>query len=193
MNNGHIMKIRTGRVNRPVIEDIIDEQFMDTAIFGMQYKQMLTLLDRYVKNKGNISGTDGAEASNNVFSFIGDRGSGKTSCMSSISKLLSNGQIYKFESYVHLRQTPFAAIDIIDPSYFDQKHNIIAMMVAKLYKSFSQLEQTAESNKCNFDVHNELVDAFAKTQRSMLCLLDEDIDEEYDEIERLSDLSLAVD
>lgn len=193
MNNGHIMKIRTGRVNRPVIEDIIDEQFMDTAIFGMQYKQMLTLLDRYVKNKGNISGTDGAEASNNVFSFIGDRGSGKTSCMSSISKLLSNGQIYKFKYYVHLRQTPFAAIDIIDPSYFDQKHNIIAMMVAKLYKSFSQLEQTAESNKCNFDIHNELVDAFAKTQRSMLCLLDEDVDEEYDEIERLSDLSLAVD
>lgn len=113
--------------------------------------------------------------------------------MSSISKLLSNGQIYQFQSYAQLRQTQFAAIDIIDPSYFDQKHNIIAMMVAKLYKSFSQLEQTVEPNNCNFDVHNELVDAFAKTQRNMRCLLDGGIDEEYDEIERLSDFSFAVD
>lgn len=40
MNNGHILKIHTGSVNKPIVEDIIDEQFMDTAIFGMQYKQM---------------------------------------------------------------------------------------------------------------------------------------------------------
>lgn len=165
MTNGHTMKIRLGSVNKPIIEDIASEKFMDTAIFGRQYKQMLTLLDRYVKNRMDVR--ENEEAPNNVFSFVGERGSGKTSCMSSVSRLLERGNIYKLQSYENLKRTPFATIDIIDPSYFDEKHNIVSMFVAKLYKLFVQLEQRNRSGECDFDVHSDLIDAFANTQRNM--------------------------
>lgn len=189
-NNGYVMKIHIGNVNKPIIEDIADERFMDTAIFGRQYKQMLTLLERYVKNRKDRN--ENEEAPNNVFSFVGERGSGKTSCMSSISKLLANGKIHQFKAYEYLRQTSFATIDIIDPSYFDEKHNIVSMFVAKLYKSFTQLERENERESCDFDKYDTLIDAFAKTQRNMQCLLESHSEEEYDEVERLSDLAMAV-
>lgn len=191
MNNGHIMKICIGSVNKPVIEDIVNEEFMNTALFGRQYKQMLTLLDRYVKNKRAVD--ENEEAPNNIFSFIGERGSGKTSCMSSVSRLLEKGKLHNFQSYENLSHTPFATIDIIDPSYFDEKHNIVSMFVAKLFKSFTSLEQEKRIYECDYDVRSELIDAFANTQRNMQCLLEDNAEDDYDEVERLADLSKAVD
>lgn len=194
LTNGRVINIRLGNVNKPVVEDIANEQYVDTAIFGTQYRQMLSLLNKYV---GYREKTDdilyGGEPANNVFSFVGERGSGKTSCMSSISHLLTNGKIHQFHSYERLIHTSFASIDIIDPSYFDEKHNIVAMMVAKLYKSFSRLEADNHA-PCNFDVRNDLIEAFARAQRSMRCLLDDSLDDEMnDDIEHLADLAIAID
>ena len=198
LTNGRILHITPGRVNLPVVEDIQDEQFLNTAIFGSQYKQMLACLDLYAKyrEKGGKNEDFYIGAPNNVFTFVGERGSGKTSCMSSISKLLTNGKIASFTGYDNLRNTLFATIDIIDPSYFDKEHNIVSIMVAKLYKSFSEYDRSNQSNLCNRDYRNELIEAFAHTQRSMRCLLEEtkalDV-YESDDIENLSDLSMAID
>lgn len=39
--NGCILRITPGRVNLPVVEDIVNEKFLETSIFGTQYRQML--------------------------------------------------------------------------------------------------------------------------------------------------------
>lgn len=198
LTNGRILHITPGRVNLPVVEEISDENFLDTTIFGTQYKQMLASLDSYVRYNrngltlGDIHRTD---SPNNVFTFVGERGSGKTSCMSSVSKLLTNGKIASFSQYKNLCSAQFATIDIIDPSYFDEEHNIIAMMVATLYKVFSEYDKSIQSNFFNRDYRNDLIDAFVHTQRSMRCLLEEPKNQSVyddDDIENLSDLSMAI-
>lgn len=197
--NGRVLYITPGKVNSPVIEDIRDVKFMDTSIFGTQYKQMLSCLDTYVKYHNDVNGTMDSysvDTPNNVFSFVGERGSGKTSCMSSVSMLLTTGGIHKFTNYKALSAAEFASIDIIDPSYFDKSHNIVAIMVAKLYKKFQEYDKSTDSNVCDRDCRNELIDAFAHAQRSLRCLLDDtNIQDEYasDDIENLSELSVAID
>lgn len=41
MTNGRVIHIRMGMVNQPVVEDIANETFMDSAIFGNQYSHTL--------------------------------------------------------------------------------------------------------------------------------------------------------
>lgn len=194
LTNGKTIRIQIGKVNQPVVETIKSEFTMEKSLFGTQYRQMLTMLNRYCKHRIEYIATK-RESPNNIFAFVGDRGSGKTSCMSSVSQLLVSNGLKSFTSFDHLSKTTFETIDIIDPSYFDEHHNIVATMVAKLYKSFKQKEDLLDQHKYNFDVHRELTSAFAKTQKSMRCLLENDsnTDYEYDDIERLSDLSMAVD
>ena len=197
--NGCILRITPGRVNLPVVEDIVNEKFLETSIFGTQYRQMLELLDSYVKYRGVGDDDDAGvrtDSPNNVFTFVGERGSGKTSCMASISKLLTRDGKGTLMGYKNLSKVQFATIDIIDPSYFDEEHNIVAMMVAKLYKSFSEYDNEDLSGRCNRDCRNDLIEAFVRTQRSMRCLLDKgNVSEVYesDDIENLSDLSVAID
>ena len=77
LTNGRILHITPGRVNLPVVEDIKDEDFLNTAILGSQYKQMLACLDLYVKcrEKGGKNEDFHIGAPNNVFTFVGERGS----------------------------------------------------------------------------------------------------------------------
>lgn len=193
LNNGRIIKISIGNVNQPIVEDIVNEEYLDTAVFGEQYRNMLSMLNQYVKSRLNGKAEKTNECSNNVFAFVGERGSGKTSCMSSVSKLLGS-TIKAFSNYPELRDAKFASIDIIDPTFFDRRHNIVATVVAKLYKSFKEKSSENRSSEYNFDEERRLTEAFFKAQHSLRCLLDDGWDnEEFDDIENLSDLSLAVD
>lgn len=194
MTNGRVVHIQMDKVNQPIVENIKDEDFMNTAIFGNQYRQILGMLNRYVKYRNTVIERN-IDSANNVFTFVGERGSGKTSCMSSVSKLLTSNNIRKLFSYPELKNTTFETIDIIDPSYFDEEHNIVSMVIAKLYKSFNQKENIDSHDECNFDVHHDLIAAFARAQRSMKCLLKDNlpVNELEDDIENLSDLAIAVD
>lgn len=197
--NGHVLVITPGQVNLPVVENIADANIMESSIFRTQYKQMLSCLNTYVKYRKDAVKEENVfmpDAPNNVFTFVGERGSGKTSCMTSVSSLLTSGKIHSFVDYENLARTDFTSIDLIDPSYFDKNHNIVAMMVAKLYKAFRKYDESNDSNRCNRDYRDELIDSFSKTQRNMQCLL-EDMNgtDGYtcDDIENLSDLSVAID
>lgn len=195
LNNGKTIRIQIGKVNQPKVESIEDEKFLDTAIFGSQYRYMLTMLNQYVKHRSVVDRGAKGECVNNIFAFVGERGSGKTSCMSSVSMLLMSKSLKNFVSYPELKEARFAAIDIIDPSYFDEQHNIVATMVAKLYKSYQEFSKGNHGAECNFDEERTLIEAFFHAQHSLRCLLDKPkySEDDFDDIEKLSDLSLAID
>lgn len=61
---------------------------------------------------------------NNIIAFLGDRGSGKTSCMRSVAKICKE------------RHEEWLFTDEIDPSFFDETHNILEILVGELYGKF---------------------------------------------------------
>ncbi|WP_330111739.1 hypothetical protein VSU16_02980 [Cetobacterium somerae] len=63
------------------------------------------------------------EYTNNIISFVGERGSGKTSMMLNFSKMK------KKEAYV---------LDLIEPELFENKINLLEIVVSRLYTNFQK-------------------------------------------------------
>lgn len=70
---------------------------------------------------------------NNIVAFLGERGSGKTSC------LLSTLEVFK-KQVVNGRpiDCDLCTLDVIDPSFFDKDHNILEFFIGEFYKQFKK-------------------------------------------------------
>lgn len=200
MKNGRTIRIKSGVVNIPVVEHINTEKEFEASIFTEQYVQALDALNNLVaaqsaSSKQSDNRVSPEESPNNIIAFVGERGSGKTSCMSSVAELLAPEKLHEIKSkYTAIEKHQFENIGIIDPSYFDQTHNIVAMVVARLYKTYRDFVEHKHTESGCFDVQRELEQAFARAQRSMQCLLGKnETTGEYDDVENLVNLSQAVD
>lgn len=128
---------------------------------------------------------------NNVVSFLGDRGSGKTSCMLSL---------------IHMFQTDTKDIEIlslgtktffmplVDPAFFDQRHNILEIVIGELYRNYKNLSK--EWSKKNDIERNNIINLqslFAKAKTALHFLNKKEVDDDLDENEELLSLSYGVD
>lgn len=117
---------------------------------------------------------------NNIFAFIGDRGSGKTSCMISVADfLIKKSKDINWEDYSRLKDINFDTIDLIDPTYFDSTHNLISLFLAKLYKNFlKRTEENENQTRYRYDIRefsektrNQFLAKFQITQEHLYHLL----------------------
>lgn len=199
MKNGRTIRIKSGVVNIPVVEHINTRTEFEESIFTEQYVQALDALNNLYSaqsQNSNLSNHNVSqeESPNNIIAFVGERGSGKTSCMSSVAELLTPEKLRIIGEYAALEKHRFENIGIIDPSYFDQTHNIVAMVVARLYKTYRDFVEQGQTESGCFEVQRKLEQAFARAQRSMQCLLGKnETSGDYDDVENLTNLSQAVD
>ena len=83
----------------------------------------------------------------NIVAFCGDRGEGKSSCMQTMRQILVDKELFKVEDntsneherqYIaysrELKQYPIYALKVIDPSFFDETHNILDLVISRLYQ-----------------------------------------------------------
>lgn len=132
---------------------------------------------KYFESETIQSDTD---YNNNIFAFIGDRGSGKTSCMISVADfLISKNSDIDWALYPRLRTTNFETIDLIDPIYFDTSHNLISLFMAMLYKNFiKRTEENERQTRTSYERHsysekarNQFIAQFKTTQEHLYHLL----------------------
>lgn len=129
---------------------------------------------------GAVSGSD-ETSSNNVIAFVGDRGTGKTSCMLSVVKILEERQRDS------VRTNHF--IKMIDPSFFDEDHSILAILIGKLYAEFRAYAEKLNGDKSQL-IRN-LVESFKKV-KDCLKFLEKSIDHDNDSLEELNSLAAGV-
>lgn len=129
--------------------------------------------------------------SNNILSFLGDRGSGKTSCMLSL---------------IHLFQTETRDIEIsslgekaffmplVDPAFFDKRHNILEIVIGELYRNYKDLSKEW-SKKSNIERNDiiRLQSIFTKAKTALHFLNKKELAEDLDENAELLSLSYGVD
>lgn len=131
---------------------------------------------------------------NNIISFVGERGSGKSSCMYSVLNVLMEED---------RDDNKYCFLGAIDPSFFDANHNILQLIIGKMYASFCRetkkrrYMQDEDENIGYGDVRNSgvhsLKTAFQLTKRH-LKYLDAKPQYEYDdELEELNQLSAGID
>lgn len=149
-----------GEENRVVIEDT-----GDNAFFRIQYGAAESMLKRIEKSLDVAKDREkGMLCASNVIAFCGDRGTGKTSCM------MSFREKYKEE---------FLTLDMIDPSFFDDDHNIIDLVLGSLYDKMYELKNDASKD---FRNPNELYRAFSRV-KSCLKDLEKSREQMYDALE----------
>ena len=187
MKNRRTITFNIGDENRIVVEDI-NKDIIKSSIFSEPYHYILNSLDHYVDALPDNRDDDFKNNDiwrNNIFAFIGERGSGKTSCMRSIVHLLEEPQNSQLDNEVLKRN--FYALDMIDPSFIDNESNILGVILATLYKKFLN-----HSHNVNEGLKFKLAESFARVQHDFSRMMTERAIPD-DDLESLSSLSAAVD
>lgn len=205
--NERTITFRLGEENGIVIQ----KDSFETSLFLNQYQQAIDIFDRLWKEQ-----QEWAKSSNsshyldnqfsNVIAFCGDRGEGKTSCMSSFATILTDehvrGEACSTKgdekkkpitiSTDFLRPQEIEWLDTIDPSFFDRKHNLLELLLGRMYANVSKKSQGNISNNDRDKSYNRriLMEQFEKVKTDISKL--EKNDKIYDSLEEISDLAAAV-
>lgn len=190
------MKYRIGQEN-----DIVKEQDFQHSIFADQYTKAMQIIDGYADEDENPENTDSLK----IVGFCGDRGDGKTSCMYNVRSILDSfpypddygpnrinygKRFVKSLGFDNLIKKNFFCLDIIDPSYFDNSHNILEIFLGKLYSEFSERASKERMKEERALIH-ELIKDFEKVKSSLFNLHKKD-ENAYTELTEIRMLASAV-
>ena len=189
------LKIIIGESTHPIVENI---EGKDSSLFAELYDKTFSCIENYLeavaygeKKNDDFKTSAKTDYPNNIIAFIGERGSGKTSCMLSVTEMLQNKKdSCAFQCYEVLNATKFVSVNVIEPSFINDKANVLELVVATLFRNF---KEKVEKNAEHIDVKKKhtLLEAFQKVQENMKCLKNGTT--ELDTIDSLLQLSSGVD
>lgn len=191
MANENKIVFRVGDENRIVVEPL-KETGIEDSIFSNQYHKALHVMDSYLSHRQNYNEVS-KDYTSNVFAFIGERGSGKTSCMVSVSEYLGTNAIT--DTYPRIKQNHFISLHLIDPTFFsDEKESIVGNVMSQLLQLFKHIrvERKKSNEDYNRSLEQDLVEIFQEVSANIECLHN-DKSMTPDDLEYLNQLSSAVD
>lgn len=175
---------RIGEETKPVVQN--DKNYKD-SLFAEQIEKGLSLIyeaaDRCKRNadRGDYHYRFSDVFDNNIIAFIGERGSGKSSCMYSVVNVLSKEKE---------KAGDFVFLDTLDPSFFDDNHNILQLIIGKMYGQFRK-DMDRLAGEEDYKIH-EVVKKFQDVKSHLKFLEDKPEYVEDNELEELSQLSAGV-
>ena len=190
-----------GEETRPkvdLLENGITSIAIEHSIFYKQYSLAVTSIAELVSYNKALRGKEIQNehfTHNNIIVFNGDRGSGKTSCMLSVKEILCNSklknkclaklEITKSQRDI-LNNTEFYSTEVLDPIFFDEKHNILDLFIGTLFGNFKSIGKSVRQEN-----RYALLELFSKTKRD-LSLLNQNVISEDDNLEQLDDLVASM-
>lgn len=124
-----------------------------------------------------------SEDPNNVIAFCGERGSGKSSAMLSFVNAIvdcgSGDSVLPFDS--EIRANNWNASVMIDPSMFDDVHNIVDIVLAHIYQSFHDAYGD-DNQRIDTYERERMLSLLAKTYKSLSVIKNKEkmLEDEYD-------------
>lgn len=165
------LKIIIGESTHPIVENI---ESKDSSLFSELYDKTFSCIENYLKAVGygekkndDFKKSAKTDYPNNIIAFVGERGSGKTSCMLSVTEMLQNKkESNAFQNYPVLNVTNFVSVNVIEPSFINDKANVLELVVATLFRNF---KETVEKDVEHIDLNKKhsLLEAFQKVQENL--------------------------
>lgn len=188
-----------GKENKPRIENLIGKNStIENSFFHEAYIKSFALIKSICELSKFESQTQQYDKnSNNIIAYIGERGSGKTSCMLSVYEALSsynytsnNGVLNEF-----LKDNSFYTLPVIDPAYFEQGNNILLIIIANMFKALK--ESMSNPNKEHYSNNfvsdkRDLVGQFHKVKESIDRISRNRSNQTIDSLEELASMSTTV-
>lgn len=176
----------------------VQDTIKEDDIFIEQYKQAADMLDAILsenqdldKNKNNtIHSWQQTEYENNIIAFCGERGDGKSSAMLTFINALCCRKKKKnkdnlFENCENIQDVEIAEPIVIDPSQFDDVHNVLDIVLAKMYKNFNDKYKNPNKNPNEGQDEStvqKLLDQFQTVYRQLAMVYNQKkmLDDEFD-------------
>jgi len=195
---------------------VIEHKDFENSIFVNQYNQAIEIFNRLLsqqeQRRKNLAGKKSISIPvvdnqySNIISFCGDRGEGKTSCMSSFATILTDEKVRKEAKRVLefpknkenedilLSPEMIDWLDVIDPSFFDEDHNLLELLLGRMYNRVQRLQNSREKEDCCYATcsHRELMEQFQKVKKSISTMTPQKDKKIYDTIEDISDLAAGM-
>ena len=175
------LKFYLGEESHHIVESY-DEK--DSSLFADQYNKALGIIEHYIYAQEGHNGDKQGNLRNNIVAFLGDRGTGKTSCMLSVLNMLDK----------HFEKKNFAKIDTIDPSFFDENTNILFLVIGKMFATFKKDMESTDSRmgRKNQEIH-DLTKTFHDVQSCLSRMQKSPLDDNDNDMNQLSNLLVTVD
>lgn len=134
----------------------------------------------------------------NLIAFCGDRGEGKSSCMSSVRHIIdSYSDDVLTQRYVDQElgaqkiwnDKKIKVLPIIDPAFFDKNHNVLELLLAHFYSLFKEVANN--NSESSYTDRNEVAKDFQKVKLH-LRHLDKNKEELFDPLEELESLAAGI-
>lgn len=176
----------------------VKEEIQKEDIFIREYERAAVMLNEIVGSSltnhtaRNEWSWKQQDFENNIIAFCGERGEGKSSAMMTFVNAVYEKDKNKafFSAYSNLNQVYFEEPILIDPSMFDDVHNVLDIVLAKIYRKFSEYYE--RDNQCTDErTKDRLVDQFQKVYRyvSLINNQKQMLDDEFDYEGNISKLS----
>lgn len=188
---------------------VIERDHFERSIFKNQYQQAIDIFNRLWRYQRTLipqGNEDCAKAHNdfgvdnqfsNIIAFCGDRGEGKSSCMSSFATILTNknacdNALTVFPKLSEYENCKIEWLDVIDPSFFDTSHNLLELLLGRMYAKTEALYKEKDSDNSCTKAHNFrlLLEQFQKVKKDIAMV--EKSGNIYDSLEEISDLAAGV-
>lgn len=153
---------------------IAEKSEFESSIFFDQYRLACSLVEGFARRP--------VENSLQIVAFCGPRGSGKTSCMTSVRNLIDftqSGIADKTEKFfkeaklsylpekLRNRDLRFEIPEMIDPSFFDEDNNIVELLIGQIYGDLQKYERDNRFTIERLCV-NEIYDALSVIKECLL-------------------------
>lgn len=169
---------------------VVEEQDYGESIFSEQYILALRQIEKMLSQpKENIP---------SIVAFCGDRGEGKSSCMETVKHIVGHKTDervagYLGNQYPTISATNFHILETIDPAFFDERHNVLELVLGQLFSKFKEQIEKYESaeKKQKREASMHLQECFHKA-KWCLTQMEKGIQAGYDPIEELDALAAGM-
>lgn len=156
-SNRKILRFKNGEETYPTI---MTEDELAKSPFYHTVSSAIDSIEKFSKGIESIKGCDFSKfkhkIQNNIIAFLGNRGSGKTSCMRTTTNICRN------------KHADWLILDEIDPSFFDDTHNILDIFIGTLYGIFKKEMKNWEClSRCKQDELRKINDDFRKVKSAL--------------------------
>lgn len=212
---------RKGEENGIVVErdhfenSIMLNQYQQAVdIFNRQWKQQYAIIDDFKKSNGRNNNIWIDNKFSNIIAFCGDRGEGKSSCMASFATILTDEEVRKnavnaivpysldpkedsqklFHGLEDLLSTDkIEWLDVIDPSFFDDDHNLLELLLGRICEKANQKNKAECENDCTINAkHRKLMEQLEKVKRCITTMTPQKDKKIFDSVESISELAAGM-
>ncbi|MBN2921593.1 MAG: hypothetical protein JTJ28_18550 [Lactobacillus sp.] len=198
MEKEKVLTVIKGQEFKLSLKDKIEEN----DIFYNQYLEAAAMLEDIVASDESDKLADWmkTETENNIIAFCGERGEGKSSAMFTFINAVFNKEVRKnstvFAQCENVKNTIFSEPIVIDPSAFDNVHNVLDIIIASLYRKFSDKYDASSEQFDNYR-REKLLNEFQKVYKDISLINDpaKMLEEEYDyegSIEKISKMGESL-